>query len=143
MTDSSDKREVEDEAFLRTLIDLTWMRAKESQEVPSSGIQTRLIERTRKAQSSAQPAPNPSEPVWRGEAALRWDNTSDRDMKPLCVGALYVGAVYLAWNPNTKTVMWLARIGTAGDDVGWRDTEQEAKDLLVDHVVKLILGDTA
>lgn len=53
MTDQP-TREADDEAFLRTLIDLTWGEAMEDRSVPSTKIQTRLIERARAAREAAR-----------------------------------------------------------------------------------------
>lgn len=54
----------EDEVFLRTLIDLTWGEACNDQSVPSSTIQTRLIERVRRV------CPSPANTAGGGECDL-------------------------------------------------------------------------
>lgn len=98
------------------------------------------------------PAPDPADPVWRGEVALSWEEVemrgnSDRPALPdsryyhLCMGGMWVGHVTnRAWN-HAQGPGWGAWDGMDVKAIGWRDTEQEAKDLLVEHVVRLILGD--
>jgi hypothetical protein len=61
-----DARLRQSEGFLRTLIDLTWQEATESQQVPSERLQNKLISRARLAVNPVPETPPDAGVQWEG-----------------------------------------------------------------------------
>lgn len=93
------------------------------------------------------PAPDPDKAVWRGEAALRWEEceilrkfNEDHRMFQLWLGQIPMGYVSNdGWGPHKG--QWRASNEIEIGAVRWCNTEHEAKELWVEHVVRLIQGD--
>lgn len=82
--------------------------------------------------------------VWHGVTSLHWmPDALYRPDRALYAGDLYVGLIQHLPHPTRHELKsWCGWIMTneSGKDLGWFETEQAAKDALVDAAVKALCG---
>lgn len=82
------------------------------------------------------------EPLWRGPVSLTWrDDEYGKKDRALHIGGIQVGHI-MQWSgkDSPRVGEWRAWLNSDSDGrhLGWYPTEQEAKDKLVDEVLKEI-----
>lgn len=81
--------------------------------------------------------------VWHGVTSLHWmPNAFYMPDRALYAGDLYVGLIQHFPHGRYEATPWCGVIMTNenGKDLGWFETEQAAKDALVDAAVKALCG---